>query len=104
MSEPPNPYGYLYDPDYDSTEPRQPYMPTYDPQPVLTEKQWCVLLEEFGVDESLRKREWSILNHHLQLGKVQHWTDLEIQLLQIEDIIRQRSCDDSQPRLSAAVF
>ncbi len=102
MSEPPNPYGYLYDPDYDPTEPQQPYMPAYDPQPLLTEKQWSVLLEEFGVDESLRKRYWSILNHHLQLGKIQNWTDLEIHLLQIEDIIRKASWDDSQPALSPA--
>lgn len=102
MSEPSNPYGYPYDPDYDPTEPQQPYMPAYDPQPLLTEKQWGMLLEEFGVDESLRRQYWSILNHHLQLGKIQNWTDLEIHLLQIEDIIRKASWDDSQPALSPA--
>ncbi len=104
MSDMPEPYGYPYDPGYNPDQSEPPYIPTYDPQPQLTEKQWGMLLEEFGVDESLRKRYWSILNHHLQLGKIQNWTDLEIHLLQIEDIIRKASWDDSQPALSPAEF
>lgn len=102
MSDMPEPYGYPYDPGYNPDQSEPPYMPAYDPQPQLTEKQWGMLLEEFGVDKSLRKQYWSILNHHLQLGKIQNWTDLEIHLLQIEDIIRKASWDDSQPALSPA--
>jgi hypothetical protein len=98
----PEPYGYPYDPGYNPDQSEPPYMPAYDPQPQLTEKQWGMLLEEFGVEKDLQKRYWSILNHHLQLGKIQNWTDLEIHLLQIEDIIRKASWDDSQPALSPA--
>ena len=100
MSDMPEPYGYPYDPGYNPDQSEPPYMPAYDPQPQLTEKQWGMLLEEFGVEKDLQKRYWSILNHHLQLGKIQNWTDLEIHLLQIEDIIRKTSWDDTQPALS----
>lgn len=104
MDNSPNyPYGDPYGDPYGSPEqPEQPYLPSFDPQPPLTQKQWELLLEQFGIPEDVKKRYWSLINHHLQLGKIQNQHDLVIHLVQIENIIRISSWDDSQPALSPA--
>ncbi|MBW2673697.1 MAG: hypothetical protein JRD89_09850 [Deltaproteobacteria bacterium] len=75
-----------------------PEEPTdWEPTPSITEKQWQVLLERFGVDEEIQKRLWSILNVHMQLGKVQSFDDLLTHLIHIENIIRVSTWDDEAP-------
>lgn len=73
-----------------------------DFEPTLTqsEKQWKMLLRDFGMPEETQARFFSLINHHLQLGKIQTREDLLRYQIKVDDILRVADWDDSQPELS----
>jgi len=68
--------------------------------PTLTEKQWDALLQDWNVPREIKRQYWGILSHHIQLTRIQHFEELAIHELQIENVIRQAQWDDSIPPLS----